>query len=53
MECLLWTLPKLGTRSSFHPEEIPMADVPEAPVLVKSACSPGMEALRSRFLLGF
>lgn len=50
---LLWTLPKLRTHSSFHPEEIPMPDVPEAPVLVKPACSPGMEALRSRFFLGF
>lgn len=53
MECLLWTLPKLRTHSSFHPEEIPMPDVPEAPVLVKPACSPGIEALRSRFFLGF
>lgn len=53
MECLLWTLPKLRTHSSFHPEEIPMPDVSEAPVLVKPACSPGMEALRSRFFLGF
>lgn len=53
MECLLWTLPKLRTHSSIHPEEIPMPDVPEAPVLVKPACSPGMEALRSRFFLGF
>lgn len=39
-----------GDTHSFHPEEMPTPGVPEAPALVKPACSPDREALRSRFL---